>query len=606
MVKFRQSLVAALAAALVACPALAQLPAAQDRPLSAAERTRLASLEVRFTRISAERKTSVAALRTIARAMGTRLTTLDPDDLVDAIDARARELGAARQRIGELEGELSSLDSMRLAQAVGPLLTAANVAIDEGRLSDAERNLAEAGEKFAGARTSLQGRADELAAREAEILAQRASVRRTIFDYLGAADLFGKAAEVLPQADRAGRWKQRYAQALALQNRGTEFNDPAALRQAVTILRDRALPLAPAEESAAEWRRTMRSLVYIQAVLLARGQHDADALRTAVADARALAWSVERGADPIAWGQNQRYLALALTVQGEKEIGTRSLAEAADLFGKAGLVTDPDKDLTGWVIVRKNRAAALYALAKRENGPEHLAQAGALTREVLGRLTQAADPETWALTKQNLAVILAAQAEHSPGADGKTRLEEAVRLSREVAAVMTREQRPARWADAQNVLGLHLALLAMRQGPEGEATVEEALRVLAGAAQVHTFEAAPIDYIEVQDSLGLALLEKGRRGSGVADLQAASVAFRESLRGLSAEFDPEHWRESNEHLGDALALLARRSPEAERPARLAEARAAYTEALALARKGFPFSAARIEASLARLGDAPRG
>ena len=118
MVKFRQSLVAALAAALVACPALAQLPAAQDRPLSAAERTRLASLEVRFTRISAERKTSVAALRTIARAMGTRLTTLDPDDLVDAIDARARELGAARQRIGELEGELSSLDSMRLARDV--------------------------------------------------------------------------------------------------------------------------------------------------------------------------------------------------------------------------------------------------------------------------------------------------------------------------------------------------------------------------------------------------------------------------------------------------------------------------------------------------------
>ena len=235
---------------------------------------------------------------------------------------------------------------------------------------------------------------------------------------------------------------------------------------------------------------------------------------------------------------------------------------------------DPDKDLTGWVIVRKNRAGALYALAKRENGPEHLAQAEALTRDVLGRLTLAADPETWALTKQNLAVILAAEAERSDGPDAKARLEEAVRVSREAAAVMTREQRPVRWADAQNVLGLHQALLARRQGPEGEATVEEALRVLAGAAQVHTFEAAPIDYIQVQDSLGLALMEKGRRGTGAADLRAAAVAFRESLRGLSAEADPEHWRESNEHLGDALALLAERSPAAERPARLAAARAA--------------------------------
>ena len=88
-------------------------------------------------------------MRTIARALGTRLTTLDPDQIIQAIDARAEDLVKARGRITELEGQLEATDSMKLAQAVGPLLTAAKAAIDEGRLDEAEKTLSDAGDRFA-------------------------------------------------------------------------------------------------------------------------------------------------------------------------------------------------------------------------------------------------------------------------------------------------------------------------------------------------------------------------------------------------------------------------------------------------------------------------
>ena len=65
----RKGLLAAVAVLALAAgaPAMAQLPAMADRPLSPAERTRQAGLEAQFVRISDQRNTTVAELRNIAR-----------------------------------------------------------------------------------------------------------------------------------------------------------------------------------------------------------------------------------------------------------------------------------------------------------------------------------------------------------------------------------------------------------------------------------------------------------------------------------------------------------------------------------------------------------
>ena len=203
-----------------AIPASAQLVALQDRPLSAVERTRLTELETQFSRISTQRNTSFAALRTIARALGTKLTTLAPEQVLKIVDDRAQELVKARGRIQEMQGQLDQLDSMKLAKAVGPLLDSAKLAIDEGRLSDADGQLAQAAARFGEARGNLQEHVDAIGAQEADVLAQQAGVRNSLSDFAGAATLYAKAADLSEAKRPPVAWGFRIEQATALYNAG--------------------------------------------------------------------------------------------------------------------------------------------------------------------------------------------------------------------------------------------------------------------------------------------------------------------------------------------------------------------------------------------------
>ncbi len=240
---------------LCAGPALAQLPAMRDRPLSAAERVRLTALENDIQRISVQRNTSVAAVRAIARKLGARLTSTDPGQILDLIDRRTADLVAARDKITELEGQLETLDSMRLARAVQPLLEAANAAIEAGDLDLAEEKLAAAADQFGSARSNLQGQVDDLALRQADVVAQRAVVRSSIFDFEGAADLFEEAADLVPSSQPV--LKRGYLGRASGQL--AEMPNPQVMDRSLRLIED-MLALVPRDTYPAEWAITRISL----------------------------------------------------------------------------------------------------------------------------------------------------------------------------------------------------------------------------------------------------------------------------------------------------------------------------------------------------------
>ncbi len=190
--------------------------------MSAAERVRMTALEGQFSRISAQRNTSFAALRTIARALGSKLTALDPDQVLKVIDDRAQELEKARGRIQQMQSRLDSLDSIRLAKAVSPLLEAVNAAIEAGRLDDADAQLAQVAERFSRARQMLQSNVDQVGAQEADVLAQQAGVRTSLSDFNSAATLYAKASELSEAKRPQIAWGFRIEQSKALYNAGFE------------------------------------------------------------------------------------------------------------------------------------------------------------------------------------------------------------------------------------------------------------------------------------------------------------------------------------------------------------------------------------------------
>ena len=507
-------LLASLALVLVlsASPAVAQLPALRDRPLSAAERVRLASLEGQFGRISAQRNTSVAALRTIARAMGRRLTTEDPDAILEAIDERAQELSGARARITALESQLETLDSARLARAVSPLLERATAAIDEGRLDDAEGLLTQAGERFSEARAGLSGQLEQLSAREAEVLGQRAAIRLAVFDYAGAATLLGQAAEVTPASQPQARWRWLHQQSRVLWDLGRFENREAELRQAIAVL-ERALPLAPRSERLADWSATRRRYGAVLSTI-AEVTGDAGVSREAAAVFGEVLAAQSRTDDPDAWGQAQIGVAdamLALHAAGDRDPAV--LAAAMSALEAASEVLQP-VNVRAWLIARSQLGEVLLmraaTTAERVSAAEEVAgvtraalpfAVGESTRDVRADLNdlRARALLTWGLAGADAARVAEADAAAAAALEESPRAEAAVW-----------------WAQRSVLRAQTLTGRARLAGAAGAPLLDEALRHLQAAGEVITAERWPDRWPTLQQAISDARAARAARVSGAA------------------------------------------------------------------------------------------
>ncbi len=591
------------AALAVAMPAAAQLPALRDRPLSAAERTRLTALESQLARVSQQRSLSVNAVRAIAQALGERLTTQDPDQLIRAIDERAQELGAARGRISALERDLEALDSMRLAQAVGPLLTAANASIEAGQLSDAEAKLAEAAERFASARQGLQGRVDDLSVREADILSQQAAVRASRFDYASAATLYGRAAALAPAAQPAVRWGYLIKQGEALRDHARWAGDMDSLRQAAAIYRDAALPLVPQATHPVDWAATQERLGVALAEVSWRAE-DPAGVRQAIDALRLAAEGTERATHPREWAKRRVELATRMGQAAERAVGLGDLPQAVAMLR----AVEPHGNLPDGF--HRNYGAMVALMGLRQGQLGQTAEGAATLRQAVEILrrgatpnVRTADPREYAMTQQNLAFALKLISDATTPKDPAI-MRQSIAAAEEGLAAIQREQAPLLWANLQRRIGYGRMELSQMSTPVDRALLDAGVAQLRTALEVMTRERSPSDWAAFQGDLATALRIRGMLETTSEALEPALVARRATDDVFTRQARPRAWAQSHGDQGLILAEQARRSQGAVRSERVAQARAAFAEARDTFQQiGDAASVARVDAALAAL-DAP--
>ncbi len=583
----------AVLATATAAPVWAQLPAMRDRPLSAAERTRLASLEGDITRIAAQRNTSAAAVRAIARKLGTRLTTADPGQIIKAIDDRAIELAGARTRIGELEKELETLDSARLMRAVQPLLEAATKAIDEGELDVAEAKLAEAGDQFGQARTTLSARVDDLAAREADIVNQRGAVRNAGFDYAGAAALFEQAAMLAPAANAEKRWQYRLNQAQSLYLQGSDLADPQALAASATVLRDHALPLVPRASSPEAWAETQ---VRLGSVLTFQASSQGDPALRAEA-AAAFRSAVDASSDltsPADLAVRQSSLGAALVAQSAGD--PTALPEAIAMLEQAAQFDGPRRPAA-----LGNLANAYAAVAQRSRQAADYDRAIAAYDRMIETFTPTTSRYNRANAYANRVLVVGQRADAVGGDEARQATLQAVRQADEN---VSRDETPALWGTLRDVEGTTLRRLAEAEPDQAkaQALLGQAMAVYDAALPIMTRERSPTHWANLTRGRAEVLVVVGRRAGDTSMLRSAYDGFGAYQEVFTRERAPMAWATTRGSQAALLLEMAGLGAESEKAALHGQARQAFLDVAEAARtqSGGEALASRAEAAAAQI------
>ena len=584
------SVAALLSAGLIswAAPASAQLPAMRDRPLSAAERTRLQSLESDIQRISRARNTSAAAVRAIAGKLGARLTTDDPKQILDLIDRKTADLVEARVEIGRLEQQLETLDSMRLARAVQPLLEAATTAIDAGELDIAEQKLAEAADRFGSARRNLEGQVEDLAGREAEVVAQRAAVRSAAFDYRGAADLYAQAFATAPAGRPLLRWGYSFDQAVELHRLGLDFADLDALKESEALLREQSLPLAPRDQQPLEWSETQARRGGVLASIGERTR-DRAVLDEAITALRSASEALPADApEPVRSGLALN-LGGALANLGEQSGDTALIRESIAVMSEAAGQAGPAHraSLLGSVAASQGRLAL-------GGDPEiSLPAVAAAFGEAAAALSAADQAGERGLMLMQQAFILQLMAQAAPSVEGWRAAET---VANQGLAAATRDVDAHTWAKIHRLQATILLQLAQHHPEASAEALASTFSHLDQAAEVYTIDDTPGDWAALQQTLGAAHGVRADQARDPDAYRAAIDALEASNRVATLEAAPR-WRAENlANMGEYLAKIARIEND---PGGLTRAMEALRDGAAAARvAGDDALAAQIEAMAA--------
>jgi tetratricopeptide (TPR) repeat protein len=347
------------------------------------------------------------------------------------------QLGAKLAEIAQRHREvLERLDALQLDSPDDPQrLSAARAAIEQGDYDRADQLLAAIEEEQAAAHAKAQANADALARRQAATRAERARLSTLRFDHRAAADHFLAAANLLPAGDTEARGHRLTDSADALRQHGDERGDNDALRRAIARYRE-ALP--------------------------PQDRH------------------------PALWGRIQNNLGIAFATLGQRESGTRWLAEAVEAFQNALREHTQERVPLDWARTQNNLGTALLRLGERESGTGRLTEAVEAYRNALREHTQERVPLDWARTQNNLGNAFRTLGERE---NGTGRLTEAINAFQNALRERTQERVPLDWAMTQSNMGNALELLAERNrdvdnAKQAVAAQESALAVYreAGAA----------------------------------------------------------------------------------------------------------------------------
>jgi len=292
--------------------------------------------------------------------------------------------------------------------------------------------------------------------------------------------------------------------------------------------------------------------------------------------------------DAVLIRSNRFAAAGALLAEGVEFGDNQALHEAADIYRALLRDTSRQDVPLSWAVTQNNLGVVLTTLGERESGTARLDQAVVAYREALQEYTRDRVPLNWAATQHNLGRVLTTLGGREWGSE---QLEEAVASYREALKELARERVPLKWAATQHSLGNVLAMLGTRES--GTARLDQAIVAYREALKERTRELVPRQWAITQIDLATALYrlawQEGwivRHHQAMATylkvrLDQAVEACREALKEFTRERVPLPWAAAQNHLGNALALLGVRESGTER---LDQAVAAYREALKESRR----------------------
>ena len=511
--------------------------------------------------VGAEKGVPLPVLAAILAGFGEADVALDAGEIQRRLEAKAddfRELDARLQRLTSDDPAV-----VRLREAARKLLARGDFTAADASLAAAEaRDLATAREH--------QDRLNQKLLSAAASRAERAAAARLRLAYRDAAAHYALAARIAAPADRQAQWGYTLAQADALQAQGEEFGDNAALEEAIRILREGALPLAPRAGAPLDWAQTQNNL---GTALWRLGEREAGTARLEEAVKAFNAALEERTRDrvPLQWAGTQNNIGNALWSLGEREAGTDRLEEAVKAYRAALEESTRAHAPREWAMTQNNLGGALQAIGEREAGTARLEEAVKAYRAALEESTRARAPLDWAMTQNNLGNALSTLGGREAGT---ARLEQAVQAFNAALEEYTRERAPLEWAMTHNNLGNALRALGEREA--GTAPIEQAIEAYGAALKEWTRERLPLKWAVIQNNLGGALRALGEREAGTARLEEAVEAHRAALEECTRERVPLDWAMTQISLGGALLRLGEREGGT---ARLEAAIAAFNAAI---------------------------
>ncbi|MBZ9677294.1 caspase domain-containing protein [Mesorhizobium sp. ES1-1] len=308
------------------------------------------------------------------------------------------------------------------------------------------------------------------------------------------------------------------------------------------------------------------------------------------ADDYAKAFSlVEKWDDKLRWNyKNQQ--AEALNAYGYASGNLDALQQSIEAYRVILNFLPNGEQNRDWAITRNNMAVVLQNIGERETETAHLEEAAQIFRDSLVVFEREKDDRNWAAAQNNLGNVLLkiGQRESDP-----KHLNKAVAAMRATLAKRPRDKVPLDWASSQNNLGLALYALGERD-PVGE-HLKQAEAAYRLALQEYTRAKTPVEWAMVENNLGNTLVTLGIQLNDKARIDEAADAFRAALEVRTRETFPVSWATSRLNLGNALSGAARFDMGT---STLEEAAIAYDDALTVfTRKRFPLEWASAQNNL---------
>ena len=192
--------------------------------------------------------------------------------------------------------------------------------------------------------------------------------------------------------------------------------------------------------------------------------------------------------------------------------------------------------------------------------------AGVSTREHRDR-----DPAGWAITRNHLGNILAAQGQQRRDTE---RFEKAIECFTSALEEFSQEETPVDWATTQYNLGT--ANQALARLLEDTKLFKNAVEAYTNALLVWSKEESPEEWMYTMHQLGATFHAYGKLLSGNRTLQKSVVAYKNALSVLDADNYPLELTATHNNRG---AVLHHLGESEENPDRLEEAVKSYQKAL---------------------------